>query len=207
MLSPFHLLPSCLGLVFHLVPWPHSVLPSKASKASQRLQQSLKASSTASESASVIGAHCFPALPWRASLAISPAARVTMQLAYPCCTVATVLPSLAAPCCSPCCTLFQAQKAFSTVPKLLFGTLKPLQLPPVKSLAAAPTRLSSENCSSGIAACCLLFHLQTAAWSGPVAQPPFSSVPRLLLDPPQKPRCSSHCSSGVAAGCLLASFF
>ena len=31
----------------------------------------------------------------------------------------------AAPCCSPCCT-FQAQKAFSTVPKLPFGTLKRL---------------------------------------------------------------------------------
>ena len=60
-------------------------------------------------------------------------ARVTMQLAYPCCTVATLPPSLAAPCCSPCCT-FQAQKAFSTVPKLPFGTLKPLQ-----GLAAPPS--------------------------------------------------------------------
>ena len=32
--------------------------------------------------------------------------------------MATLLPSLATPCCSPCCT-FQAQKAFSTVPKHL----------------------------------------------------------------------------------------
>ena len=45
--------------------------------------------------------------------------------AYPCCTVATLLPTLAAPCCSPWCA-FQAQKAFSTVPKLTFGTFKPL---------------------------------------------------------------------------------
>ena len=90
-----------------------------------------------------------------------------------------------------------ARPPFLCVPKLL--------LDPLKSFAAAPTRLSSDNCSFGVAAGCL--HLQrvwaygTASfssvprlllglglWHGLL----FCSVPKLLLDPPQKLRCSSH---------------
>ena len=73
-------------------------------------------------------------------------------------------------------------------------------LTPLKSLAAAPTRQKwPRHLFLVFRDCCLtplksLAAAPTVLLASPLAVswPPFSSVPRLLLEIPQKPRCSSH---------------